>query len=63
MVEIAAVFADADAVVAQPGAGDGIFVNDVGEVALLGAVAVFAVAVDHPDIAHFGFRHHHLAGG
>jgi hypothetical protein len=60
-LEIAAVLADADAIVAQLLAGDGIFVDDVGEVALLGAVAVFPVAVDHPGLAHFGLRDHHLA--
>ncbi len=34
-LEIAEVFADADAVVAQFLAGDGIFVDDIGEIALL----------------------------
>ena len=60
-LEIFAVLADADAVVAQLPAGDGIFVDDVGEVALLGAMPLFPVAVDHPGLAHLGLRHHHLA--
>ena len=44
-------------------ARDGIFVNDVGEVALLGAVPLLPVAVDHLDLAHLGSGDHHLAGG
>ena len=60
-LEISEVLADADAVVAQLPAGDGIFVDDVGEVALLEAMPALAVAVDHLDLAHLGFRDHHLA--
>ena len=62
-LEISAILADADAVVAQLPAGDGIFVDDVGEVALFEAMPVFPVAVDHLDLAHFGLRDHHLARG
>ena len=51
-LEIAEVLADADAVVAQLLAVDGIFVGDVGEVALFDLASVRAVAVHHRDVAH-----------
>src|SRR5204862_422224 len=44
-LEIAEVLADRDAVVAQRPAADHIFVDDIGEVALLEPVAVLALAV------------------
>jgi hypothetical protein len=47
-LKIIAVFADADAVVALGLAVDAIFIDDVGEVARLEAIAVLAAVVDHP---------------
>jgi hypothetical protein len=60
-LEIAEVFADADAVVAPFLAGDGIFVDDVCEVALFDLASARAIAVHHRDVAHFSIRDHHLA--
>ena len=62
-LEISKILADADAVVAQLAAGDGIFVDDVGEVAFLEAMPPGPVAVEHLDLANLGLRHHHLARG
>src|SRR6185369_1913952 len=62
-LEISAILADADTVVAQLAARDGIFVDDVGEVALLEAMPLCPVAVDHLDLAYLGLRNYHLAGG
>ncbi len=48
--EIAAVLADADAVVAQQLPSGGVFIDDVGEVALLEAVADLPGIVEHTDV-------------
>src|SRR5207302_323836 len=60
-LEVAEVLAKTDAVVAERLAADGIFVDDIGEVALLEPVSALALAVEHFDVAYLGGRDHHLA--
>src|SRR4051794_28427621 len=60
-LEVAAVLANADAIAGELLPADGVFENDVGEVALLDSVSTLALAVEHPDVANLGRRDCHLA--